>query len=380
MLRLTFALLSLAPFLDCQAPLPNGKIPEPQKELPAKTETGWVLESTQTIEVAAGATDVIGTFTFSNPGDQPVEFREINASCTCTSSTIRVGDRTYVLIPKPKSLLQVIASPEGEKRVPVTAIPIGAREQGEFELHLDMQGAGTSKSVSLDVHTTDPASPMLHLTIHALGQRVLILEPEEVDLGTLEPRAKRDFTVTARSKVVADFQIEDNTSLPANVTATWEKSMVDGRALWTLRGTYTASDKKSAAEPQSDATFLKFATDISTEKQFTIRLVAKIGRPVEVTPTFLSLGQLRQGTKRTESLRFQRTDGNALEATAVKFENLSVSDQFITATTKKDGAVVVVEITISESTPRGLVRGDIVVELDHPQSKQHRILFNGFVR
>lgn len=371
--------LGQVPPQDGGATAPQGGVSDPNKATPADNGPKWVTESTRSLEVPIGATDVVGKFAFVNPSDATVEFREMNASCACTSSTIRIGERTFVLIPKPKSLLQVVTTPEGEKRVPVASISVGPRESGEFELHLDMSGS-TSKSVSLDVHTTDPASPMLHLTINALGQRVLIVEPEEVDLGIVEPRAKREFSVRVHSKVTKDFNIENNADLPPNVTATWEKTMVDGAATWTLHGVYTASDKRVAGAPEMDAVGVKFATDLSTEKQIVLRVVAKIGRPVEVAPSFLSLGQLRQGKARTESLRLHRTDGATLAVTSVKFENLSLPQQFVTATIKQDGAATTVEITIAENAPRGLLRGDIVIELDHPQVTEQRVLFNGFIR
>lgn len=376
------ALAALLLALPCTAQQPSPAVPpqQPDKNVAAATKPVWVETPSQQLDVLAGATEVVGTFAFANPSDKAVEFREVNVSCTCSSSTFRVGDRTFVVIPKPRQMLEVLQSEEGEKRVPITAIPIGPRQRGEVDMHMTVQSSGESKAVSMDIHTTDPAWPMIHLSIQAVGQRALIVEPEEIDLGTMEPRAKKEFEVKVRSKVLKDFAILEGSKLPPNVTATWEKEMVNGSAVWTVRGTYTAVDQKAPGEIQSDAAILKFLTDAGNEKSFNVRLNAKIGRAVEVVPTFVSFGQIRIGTKRTESIRFTRADGKATSILAARFENLSLPERFVSASIRMDGGVAIVDVSIAEDAPRGLVRGDLVVDLDHPTVAQQRVLFNGFAR
>ena len=77
---------------------------------------------------------------------------------------------------------------------------------------------------------------------------------------------------------------------------------------------------------------------------------------------------------------FEPNDGFALEATALRFEKLSMAGEFVTATSRKDGNKLVVELQISDQAPTGMLKGDLVVELNHPLVKDKRIMFNGFVR
>lgn len=45
-----------------------------------------------------------------------------------------------------------------------------------------------------------------------------------------------------------------------------------------------------------------------------------------------------------------------------------------------DGDNLVVHLHIKDGAPGGLLKGELVVELNHPVVKEKRILFNGYVR
>jgi hypothetical protein len=103
--------------------------------------------------------------------------------------------------------------------------------------------------------------------------------------------------------------------------------------------------------------------------------------PLEVKPGgFLPLGLVRKGTGVKKEIVFEPNDGFALEATALKFEKMSMDGQFVTASQRKDGNKLVVELLISDQAPTGMLKGELVVELNHPLVKDKRIMFNGFVR
>jgi hypothetical protein len=40
----------------------------------------------------------------------------------------------------------------------------------------------------------------------------------------------------------------------------------------------------------------------------------------------------------------------------------------------------VVELQVAEAAPAGMLKGELVVELNHPQVKNRRVVWNGFVR
>jgi hypothetical protein len=103
--------------------------------------------------------------------------------------------------------------------------------------------------------------------------------------------------------------------------------------------------------------------------------------PLEVKPgCFLVLGLVRKGTTLKKEIVFEPNDGSSLEATSFRFEKMQLGNEFVTASQHKDGNKLVVELAIADTAPTGLLKGDLVVELNHPLVKEKRIMFNGFVR
>ena len=47
---------------------------------------------------------------------------------------------------------------------------------------------------------------------------------------------------------------------------------------------------------------------------------------------------------------------------------------------KNATAELVVELTVADNAPKGLVKGELVVKLNHPLITEKRVMFNGFVR
>ena len=62
------------------------------------------------------------------------------------------------------------------------------------------------------------------------------------------------------------------------------------------------------------------------------------------------------------------------------FEKLTASQDFLVVSSRQDGDKLVVVFEVSDKAPAGLLKGDLVVELNHPLVKEKRIMFNGFVR
>jgi hypothetical protein len=89
---------------------------------------------------------------------------------------------------------------------------------------------------------------------------------------------------------------------------------------------------------------------------------------------------VQKGKTGSAKVTFTTVDGKNLEATAMHVENLNVPEKFVTLRASKDGANLVVELEVAADAPLGLIKGDVVIDLDHPVVKQRRILFNAFVR
>jgi hypothetical protein len=117
------------------------------------------------------------------------------------------------------------------------------------------------------------------------------------------------------------------------------------------------------------------------QTQVTVRVSAAILGPLELKPgTFLTLGMIRKGTKRIEKVFFEPNDNTDIDATSIRIENLTMDSKFVTTRKIKDGKKLIVELEVLDTAPAGLLRGDLVVELNHPAVPSKKILFNGFVR
>ncbi|MBK8101268.1 MAG: hypothetical protein IPK26_29655 [Planctomycetes bacterium] len=321
-------------------------------------------------------------FPFKNPTGKAIEWKNLTGSCTCSKAVITIGNgdtlRRYELSPRPVPNTLTRYAKEGgvEKAEVVKQITLGPGDEGQVEVHMEMHGITGVKQASLDMHTTDPELPMVKLKWHATGAQLFVLSPPEVNLNQMTWNEKREFTVTVTSPVQKDFNITRIEDQPKDFDVKWEKAMRDGIATWTISGTYGPITQENAA-----GGVVKFFTDLQGEPNFLVRVMAMVKGPLEVKPGgFLTLGMIRKGTAKTEKIVFEPNDGSNLEATAIRFEKLTIDEKFITATPSKDGNKLVVTIDISGEAPAGLLRGDVVVELNHPAMKDKRILFNGFIR
>lgn len=322
--------------------------------------------------------DAVGTFEFENPRSEPVVWRHLAGSCQCSKAVIRVEDRRYELNKGAtgSQLMRVTNGPGGEQRETVTQIEIAPGESGEVEVHMEMTGVTGPRNASIDIHTSDPELPMIKLKWVCTGAKMFVKSPEDVNLNQMAWNEERDFTVTVISPVAKDFNITGMDEPDASFQVSYDKELKDGIARWTIRGKY--------APKSADAIgggVLKFHTDVEGEPSFMVRVSALVQLPLEVKPgTFLSLGMIRRGKTKTEKVVFQPNDDSNLEAVAVRFDKLTVDPRFVHAKTTKDGKNLVVEIEVAADAPAGLLRGDLLVDLNHPVVKSKKILFNGYVR
>lgn len=322
--------------------------------------------------------EAVGHFRFKNPRKKAVEWKNLLGSCQCSKAVITLPGRKYELTSKPQNtLVRVTRTDDGpEQRDVVQQVTVQPEEEGEIEVHMEMTGISGPKQATIDIHTNDAELPMLRLRWTATGAQMFLVSPAEVSLNAMTWAESREFTVTVTSPVQKDFNIVrmDETK---DFDVKWEKALVNGLATWTIRGKYGPI----TSEGPTGGGVLKFTTDAKNDSSFLVRVMAMVKGPMEVKPgSFVAFGRIAKGTSRSEKIVFEPNDGQNLEATALRFEKLTLEQQFITAKTTKDGNKLVVEIEVSKDAPPGLVRGDLVVELNHPHVKEKRLMFNGFVR
>lgn len=92
------------------------------------------------------------------------------------------------------------------------------------------------------------------------------------------------------------------------------------------------------------------------------------------------MGQIKMGAKSTHTIRLVRGDRQKLVVPSVQIEGSASAKDLITATVAEDGNDAVVTLVVADTAPRGLLRGEVVIQTDHPSCKERRIGFNGFVR
>lgn len=321
---------------------------------------------------------VIGRFPFSNPLATEIEWRGLQGSCQCSNATITIGGERYRYSKKQNpGIRHVITEGDSEREEAVTVIKVPAGATGEVEVQMEMGGVAGPRQATMDIHTTDPQLPMIKLKWSATGAQVFVVTPNEVNLNQMVWNEKREFTVTVQSPLQPDFNITGHDSADKDFTVTYEKTTSDQSvATWTIRGVYQPSNAEALGGGQ-----LKFYTDVPGQPQISVRVSAAILGPLEVKPgTFLTLGMIRKGQQRVEKVTFEPNDNTDIDATSVRLENLTMDSKFVTATKSKDGKKLIIELTISSDTPQGLLRGDLVVDLNHPAVPSRKILFNGFVR
>lgn len=359
---------------DGGAPVKQG-VPRGGAALPPNS---WFPVTDLDLGTFFGAQQALGTFEFANPTDEEVMWRGLRGSCTCAKAVIRVGDRTYELTskPKPNELVRINKSGDGPEREQVKQIAIGPREKGEIEVHLDIPNVPGPRQAHLDVHTTDEKLPQFKLRWQGKSAKLFVVSPSEVNLNKMTWNETREFTVNVTSPLHPDFEITGMNDPGDGFDVKYEKTMQNGRATWKISGTYGPVGTDAAG-----GGVMKFYTDVRGSSPFSVRVMALVQGPLEVKPGgFLPLGMIRRGKETKKEVMFEPNDGMKIEAEKLTFEKLTIGEEFVTASTRHEGNTLVVEISVAPEAPRGLLKGDLVVDLNHPLVKQKRIMFNGFVR
>lgn len=362
-------ILALASALTAQGG-PDGKRPEAG----AGSGDDWFAVRNKVIEIDGAERHVFAEFAFANPRDHDVVWRDFTASCACSHLEFRIGDRHYWMKPKPREFVQLVAAGDGEapRRIPVDSITIHPQESGTVEIHVDVHGKDLKKTIQVDIHSTDERAPMTRLQYDLAGVAAIVVTPPHIDLGLVSPMETREFEFEVHAAAQKDFDIHRPEVLPPGITVELNKVLSNDVAVWRVRGTY-------GPVKTGQGGLLKFATNLASQTSFTVSVTATVAQPIAITPGFLSLGLIRMREGKTAEIRFHANDGADLQAVRVSLEELSPAAKNVAYKARKDGKDLVVEIVVPADQPAGLVRGDLVVELDHA-AKTQRVLFSGYVR
>jgi hypothetical protein len=227
----------------------------------------------------------------------------------------------------------------------------------------------------LEIHSTDPVEPQTRLTFRAIGAELFSISPKEVNLNKMTWNESREFSVVV-SAAKPDWEIRSMDDAGPTFDVKWEKLGGGQRTSYKISGKYGPVNAETGG-----GGMLKFRTNVNGAATFNVRVLAFVQGPLDVKPGgFLTLGLIRKGKPIMKNIVFEPNDGVDLHATALVFEKLTLGKEFIKATQRKDGIKLIVELSIAKNAPTGLVKGELIVKLNHPLIKEKRIMFNGFVR
>lgn len=345
---------------------------------PSGSGNSWFTVTDLDLGTRVGSEEAVGTFPFRNPRDKAVDWKNIAGSCTCTKAIIRLGPRRYELVSKPeKQLVRLSKNSNGQEvREVVTQLTVDPGETGEVEVHMEMHGVTGPRQASLDIHTNDDALPQIKLKWHATGAQLFTISPAEVNLNKMTWNESREFTVSVTSPIKKDFNIKRMDDAGKAFQVTYDKAMIGDVATWTIHGKYGPVDGETGG-----GGVLKFYTDVQGEASFLVRVMAFVQGPLEVKPGgFLMFGRIPKGTELKKEIVFEPNDGVKIEATKLAFEKLTVKQEYLTVAQRQDNGKLVLEVVVSKDAPEGLLKGELVVTLNHPLVKEKRIMFNGYVR
>ena len=358
---------------------PQDHIPRPgtggQKASGGNT---WFPVTVRELGTFYGSGEAVGTFKFENPQDTSVDWVALTPSCQCASAEITIGDRIYKVIAKPQKRLVRVTRRAGQpdKLENVAKITIGPKEKGTVETRLDMNKITGGKHATLDIHTTDPVEPHSKLTFRATGAQLFAVSPKEVNLNKMTWNETREFTVTVSSTMQKQWEILSVDKPSDAFDVKWEKVQNGEHTSYRISGKYGPVNSEVGG-----GGMLKFRTNVNNGATFNVRVLAFVQGPLDVKPGgFLTLGLIRKGKPIKKSITFTPNDGTELKATEMLFEKMTLKQEFITATQRKEGNNLVVELSVADNAPTGLVKGELVVKLNHPLIKEKRIMFNGVVR
>jgi hypothetical protein len=316
-------------------------------------------------------------FAFKNPNTDPHRLRNIQPSCTCSKAFVRVGGRRYSIEnePAPHTIYRLEAVEGVDKKEAVQFIAVGPGESGAVEVEMDLRGVQGPKSATVSVQTSDEKLRLVSLKTSAIVTSFFSLVPPEINLNKMNWQERRDFTCQISSPLREDFEILGHDPLPNQMTVEYRKEKRDGRAVWILNGTYGPN-----VDPHAGGGVVNLKTDVEG-KAISLRVMAWVEGPLNIRPgSFVPLGVIRQTEGATKEIEFEPTDDYDLKLESYALKNLSIPEEFIKVTSRKDGKILKVELTVAPQAPRRLLRGDLEIQLNHPAAKRQEIQFNGFVR
>jgi hypothetical protein len=348
-----------------------------QDARPTNEDTSWFEKSYVDAGSYMEGETAISKFHFKNPHGERHYIQQMVPNCQCSKALVKIGDRRFVVEDEPvKGAMFELLDTDGEEvKKRVDQIPIEPGQEGFVQVYIDLRGVKGVKEAAVMVRTSDKAAPVSNLRTRARSMQFFNVLPQEVNLNKMNWQDKREFTCKVSSSVQEDFEITGFEPLPESMAIEYQKEMQGGKALWTIKGTYGpgANHRSSGGE-------IVLNTNIEG-KQIKVRVIAFVEGPLRITPgSFIPFGLIRKGKGASKEILIEPTNDFDLACEGVEITGLSVSEEFVNVRQERVDKALKIVIEISPDAPRKLIRGDLLVKLNHPAAKKQEFQFNGFVR
>ena len=322
---------------------------------------------------------VIGKFQFENPTGKAMRWMNLQGSCQCVRAVITLPGRTYELSKKPvaNSLHELVVKDGKTTKKRVTHLNIKPGDKGDIHVHMEMGGLQGYKEATLAITTTDSNMKQVTLSWQAKGVKLFDVVPNDVFINDMKWGESRKFSFVVQSNVKPNFKLLDHEPLPDYVKLTKKQiKQPNGKPAWKVEGTFGPR-----ADPKAGGAAIKFKTDWDG-KEVTFNVIATITGPVTVHPgSFLSFGKIRKGKGAERQIVFSPNGKYDLKLEKVEFPKLTIDRKYISAVSEKQGEALVVTIKIAPEVQGAyLVRGSIVLQLNHPAYQAKKFNFNGILR
>lgn len=206
------------------------------------------------------------------------------------------------------------------------------------------------RSMTIYASFDQPHYETVSLRVSGVSRQDVVIDPGEVDLGTIAAGAEASRQVRVEYAGQLDWSI-DNVTAGEGITAVIENQDRQlGRVEYRLK---VAVDPN--AVPGTIASYVRLNTNDSTTPVLTIPVTAKIEAALVASPEQLNLGVVRMGDKISKRVIVRGKEPFTIESVAGAPENVQVS------ATGGSRPVHLVEVTVEATNPGDL---DLTIKLN----------------
>lgn len=302
----------------------------------------------------------VHSFEFKNEGPGELKISNVQPSCGCTTKKVTINvdgvDKEYIYN---------------------TPIPEGTI--GHIEASLNTTGYHGPKTSRISVYSTDQTAATTLLTVQTEVEQFFKLEPPSVAQGMIFGKAGGESLVKITCLKADSFEVKNWEPVPEGLSLEFTKPDAEKKNYGELKIKFLPGVK----EGMINHTAVLHTTIPGAEKPRDIRvtIMATIMGAVMYQPAFLGFGLVQAGKAQTTKLNVQNRDPQkAIKITEVTID--SPQKEFLSTNVKTDmeGQTYVVELTVSEKCPPGIIKGTLMVKTDHPESAEKKVSFSGVVR